>query len=302
MPEPSSRPQYSYVAYIDESGDPGLRRVKPHYSDGSSEWLIVAAAVISADNEPQVGRWVQSITANFRNHQRYGVHFADLNEAKKRAVCSAVATLPLRLFVVASNKKNMEGYKNPFAEKIPSDNWFYCWMTRLLLERVTLFVRENAKERYREARLLKLEYSNRGGLSYGQMNAYYEWLKMRSKAGQLVLPLGDLCWETMHRELFHVFNHNERLGLHLADIAAGAFFKAADKYDTGGCDPQFARLLSPRMARHPDGTAGLVAGYGLKLMPSLRKAKLDADQSAIFLEYGYPKQWWAPDPTTPTGS
>ncbi|WP_372914764.1 DUF3800 domain-containing protein, partial [Sandarakinorhabdus sp.] len=136
-----SNPSYGYVAYIDEAGDDGLRAVKPLVMpNGSSEWLILSAVVIRAENQAKVTDWVNAINAEFRNHQRPDIHFAGLSPGKRVIVCKMMAELDARYFVVASNKKNMQGYQNPFAGKIPSSNWFYCWMTRLLLERVTRFV------------------------------------------------------------------------------------------------------------------------------------------------------------------
>ena len=56
---------YSYVAYIDEAGDPGLRRVKPRDNPGSSEWFNLGAVVIRAENEPKVVPWVRDILYKF---------------------------------------------------------------------------------------------------------------------------------------------------------------------------------------------------------------------------------------------
>lgn len=54
----SDRPGYDYVAYIDEAGDPGLRRVKPDDVNGSSEWMMVSAVVMRAEHEAAVGGWI----------------------------------------------------------------------------------------------------------------------------------------------------------------------------------------------------------------------------------------------------
>lgn len=167
-----------------------------------------------------------------------------------------------------------------------------------MLERITHFVAADSAQRFEAPKFLKIIYSERGGISYSQVNAYYTYLKMRSSAGQLVLPMGDLNWSVMRRELLEVRGHKERAGLHLADVVAGAFFKACDVYDTGRCDPQFAKQLRDRMARHPDRRDGQIAGYGVKLMPGFKRANLRKDQEVIFRYYGYPKQWWAPDPST----
>jgi hypothetical protein len=289
----------AYVVYIDEAGDTGLTRVKPLDERGASEWLILGAVVVRIENDPLTHEWVQVLTRGFRGHQRFGIHFTDLNPAKKLLVCERMRDLPIRCFAMVSNKKNMKGYENPWAEQIPSKNWFYCWLTRLLLERVTDFVEADGVRRYGEPRPLKIIYSERGGISYDQMNAYYTWLSFKSSSGRLFLPLGDLKWSVMRRELLEVRGHNERAGLHLADAVASAFFKACDIYDTGGCDPQYAKLLEPRMGRIPDMLDGEIAGYGLKLMPGFRSSKMTRDQEKIFRFYGYPRQWWAPVPSTP---
>jgi hypothetical protein len=42
MPADHYIPEYHYVAYVDESGDPGLDTVKPIDPGGASEWLVVA--------------------------------------------------------------------------------------------------------------------------------------------------------------------------------------------------------------------------------------------------------------------
>lgn len=295
MSEPAANQRaYEYVAYIDESGDPGLTKVKPLHPKGSSEWLIVSAAVVSRKHELETVKWVQAMMSRLKNHQRRGIHFADLNAAKKSFVCADLANRPVRLFVIASNKKNMQGFENPFAERVSMDaNWFYCWLTRLLLERVTYWIEKRSLADFGSPRKAKLEYSVRGGLSYSQLNAYFELLRI--KAGDLFLPLGQIHWSAIDRDLIEVHNHEDRAGLQLADITASAFFKACDRYDTGACDPQFARLLSSRMARDPDRLSGQVCGFGVKLMPKWSEAKLLPEQQVIFRSYGYPgKQWWDP--------
>lgn len=286
---PSITPRYDYIAYIDEAGDDGLRAVKPRTVPGSSEWLILSAVVVRACNESKVSAWVEDIRSGFRSRQSRALHFADLSPANKAATCAKVSQLDVRCFVVASNKKNMEGYTNPDAGKIPSQCWFYCWMTRVLLERVTRFVLQHSMKEFGEPRYVRVEYSARGGLRYSQMHAYYEWLRM--KKYKSFLPWGRIYFEVLHMNLLRVYPHLEREGLQLADVISSAFFKACDKRDTGGCDPQFAKLLKGRMARE----RGSIAGFGVKLLPNLTRANLDSDQSEIFRFYGYPRQWWDPE-------
>ncbi|WP_158916220.1 DUF3800 domain-containing protein [Caulobacter sp. S45] len=295
MPNADAPPNYDYVAYIDESGDPGITRVKPLDERGSSEWLIVAAVVVAASREAQLSAWNGTLMSTLNSRQMREVHFAKLNPTRKLQACEHVASLPVRCFAVASNKQNMRGWRNPFAEKIRSDNWFYCWMTRLLLERVTHWAEHRSLKDYGEIRKVKLVYSERGGLSYSQMNAYYSWL--RSKGENQFLTAGNLVYETMDMRLLEVQNHTGHDGLKMPDIVASALFKAADRWDTGACDPRFAKALAPRMARWPEPN-GAIAGYGVKLMPTLGKLinKTQSEQLEIFRHFGYPDQWRAGSP------
>lgn len=290
MTSTSELPEFKYIAYIDESGDPGIKRVKPIDPNGSSEWLVVSAVVVASHREPEIAGWISDLRGKLNSHQLKDIHFQKLQPARKLIACNHVAGLPVRCFVVASNKQNMRGYSNPFAEKIPSDNWFYCWLTRLLLERVTHWVENKSNADHGATHRVKLVYSERGGLRYSQMNAYYEWL--RHKGDKPFLPLGNLVWDTMDVRLMEVRNHASHDGLKLPDIVASAFFKAIDIHDTHACDPQFAKALGPRMARHPEPN-GKISGYGLKLMPKWGVLKVEDSQREIFRHYGYPAQWWA---------
>ena len=293
MDEQESR--YDYIAYIDEAGDPGLNKVKPLSVPGSSEWLVISAALIPAEVEDEVKEWVQEMMTAMNSRQLHDIHFQKLNPSRKALLCSMLAQKRVRLFAVVSNKQNMQGYQNPRAAEVPSDNWFYCWMTRVLLERLTHCVAHASLKRYGTVRKVKLEFSERGGLSYSQMSAYYEWINIKSVGGKipLYLPWGTVDFRVLGRSLLKVYSHRDRAGLRLADIVASAFFKAVDVHDTRACDPQFAKLLSPVMAKSPDTKQ--VAGYGVKLMPSwkvLDKFKVPTEQREILIHFGYPRQWW----------
>jgi hypothetical protein len=289
-------PTYDYVAYIDEAGDPGLNKVAPRTPGGSSEWIVIAAALIPAQLESEVGGWISDLMTAMNSHQMRDLHFQRLSASRKALACRLLAEKNVRLFSIISNKQNMQGWTNSRAAQIPSDNWFYCWLTRILLERVTVSVHAAAMKRYGESRRVKLEYSARGGLRYSQMHAYYEWLRIKSASGKVAqyVPFGDFQYSVLHPDLMRVYNHTERDGLKLPDIVASAFFKAVDSYQTKACDPTFAKLLTPKMARSPD--TDQIAGFGVKLLPNwktLDRFHVPASQRTILRHFGYPTdEWW----------
>lgn len=287
--------EYDYIAYIDEAGDPGLRFVKP-VDDRGSAWFIISAVVVRADRESEVPGWASNAIAKLKLHQTKSLHFRKLDDLRKTIVCQHIADLPVRCFVMASNKKNMRRWRNPFAEKramtlvgaLPNANWFYYWCSRILMEKVSEFVFEDSMKRYGEPRRVKLEFSENKSLRYDEIAVYFDLLKMHNMAGTQTVKTDDIDWRVMSRDLVQRYPHTERAGLQLADTVASAFLKAADIYDTG-CEPQYAKLLAPRMARKPDTKDGKVAGYGVKLMPwTLKRAKLPTtQQEEIFRFYGY---------------
>ena len=152
----------------------------------------------------------------------------------------------------------------------------------MLLERITHFVGSHSRSHHGGIKRVKVEYSQRGGLRYSQMKAYYEWIREKSRAGNMFIKSGDMEWETLHPHLLKVWPHETRAGLKLADTVAGAFFQACDNLDSGPCNSSLAERLSDRMARVPDRMSGQAAGYGVKLIPNFRTAKLSSDQERFF--------------------
>lgn len=298
---------YEYVAYIDESGDPGLSVVRPLDPAGSSEWLVVSCVVIRRENENKADSWLTQMRSRFRNFKAPDIHFYKLTDHNKHAACALIARRPVCIFSVCSNKKNMRGYTNPFAEMRSLDrNWFYCWLTRVLLERVSHFVLADSLIRHGSPKYVKLVFSNRGGMSYSQLKAYFELLKLQGNVGGLYINTGRVYFETINRNLVEIFPHEALAGLKLADIAASAFFKSCDVYNTHACDMRYAATLKPRVAciefqgRGDSEPYRTYSGYGLKILPSFNGAKLRPDQQEIFRHYGYPRQWWDPTPPTPS--
>src|SRR5687767_1460441 len=139
-----SLPEHKFIAFLDEAGDPGLKRVRPIDPVGASEWLVLGAALFRAEKEAQSVDVIKQLLGELRLRQRNHLHFRDLNPERKLAVCQSIRNLEARFFVLASNKKNMRGHRNPRAEKVRSNQWFYNWCVRLLLERITDYVEKRS--------------------------------------------------------------------------------------------------------------------------------------------------------------
>ena len=279
-------PDPYYVAFIDEAGDAGLKSVRPIDPVGATEWLCLGAVVIRAKHEPEMTNWVQTILSKVGS-KRTDLHYRYLSAPQKRIALGELAQLPLRGFVLASNKKNMRRHRNERAERVGAQQWFYNYCLRLLLERVTDFCYRHAVKDRASNRFVKIQYSKRDIHSYAQTAAYHELLKMQAKAGALVLQKRRIMWEVIDWRLAQPVLHADSPGAQLADLVTSAFYQAADTLPPTKWNNEFARLLEPIMAKEN----GSCMDYGVALQPTPTwKAKLTDEQREIFEFYGY-KFW-----------
>jgi hypothetical protein len=86
------KPPIGYIAYIDEAGDDGIKKIRTESETGASEWLVISAVVIHADNEPHVVSWLKdTIARQKRGHQIQHLHFYKLDHAGKITACRSLS-------------------------------------------------------------------------------------------------------------------------------------------------------------------------------------------------------------------
>lgn len=285
---PDTLPPYYYVAFIDEAGDPGISKVRPRDSNGASEWLMIGGILVEAKRELEPVTWVRTILDTIDMKQKRELHFRDLDEWRKPLVCSAMSALPLRAFVLASNKKNMRGHTNPRAEAkanpLTAKQYFYNYCARLILERITDYVFRHSMRYYGEPKRVKIIFSQRGGHSYGHTISYGEMLKQQSRSQTTLLNKRTINWQVVDIRLYEVLEHRAHAGLQLADVIASSFYQAADVLPPTDWNPVFAKLLKPRMAMEN----GTCVDYGVAFQPTPPwRGNLTKKQQEIFEYYGY---------------
>lgn len=280
----SPAPDYEFIAYIDEAGDPSLKRVRPIDKVGGTEWFVLSAVLVRRENDQEAVRWVSAINRQLGSMNDHVIHFKDLTAENKLIASKQVASLPIRIFAVASNKKNMRGYKNPKAEQFNRQQWFYNWMFRILAERVTDYCLRFARDKELERKHVKFVFSKTGGHSYSQTAAYTELMKYQARGGKMILQRRTPKWEVMSWKLVEDYPHYKRAGLQLSDVTASSFYHAVDNLDTGPCNSAYAEALESRVAFDENGRAD----YGLVLQPHRDwEVDITEDQRSIFRYYGY---------------
>ena len=277
---------YGFVAYIDEAGDHAPRIISAPGGPGVSEWFVLAAYVISSERESSLGTLKSAALAKFGYTQRTDIHFKDLNARRRAIVCDEVANHDCRLFVAISNKKNMQGYENRRPQHDP--DWFYKWMLRLLLERVSRFCRRRADLEERASRTVKMVLSRNGRLDYDRFKEYLALLREQSVLGTTFNKVGEIQWDVIDLDHFSAIDHKGEAGLQFADVVASAFYQAVALNRNGECSPEHAIMLMPRMYT----VRSEYLGFGVKPLPTPRMMGLALAQRRLFEAYGYPSNRW----------
>ncbi|MDE2364263.1 MAG: DUF3800 domain-containing protein [Hyphomicrobiales bacterium] len=255
-----------YVAYIDEAGDDGIKKIRTKTEPGGSEWMVISAVVLHAENDPRAIAWLRDMIASTGSHQIKHLHFHTLDHAGKIAVCKTLAEKDCYLFSTISFKPTMEGRKNEAAEKvnINKNARFYAWMSRLLLEQVTNFIGQRTFLDYGETTKLRIEFSDRGGLVIDQFRNYFSYLNNQSLTNSLWIDGYDLDWSVVDTRQMFAFANKDRAGLQLADTVASAFYCGLEQLSANPPNPEYAQLLERRIARDDRRTLN---GCGIKFMP-----------------------------------
>ena len=260
-------PRVGYIAYIDEAGDDGIKKLRTATEGGASEWMVISALVVHASNDLHVLPWLKDMISRTNSHQIKHLHFHTLDHESKLAICRCLAEKEVYLFSVISYKKTMEGRINKAAERvnINKSSRFYCWMSRLLLEEVTNFIGKRTFIDYNEITKLKVVFSDRGGLVIEQFRNYFSYLQNQSITESLYINEYNLDWSVVDTKEMYCFANKDRAGLQLADTVASSFYCGLEQLSaTAPPTSEYAKMLMRRMATDDRRS---IHGCGVKFMP-----------------------------------
>lgn len=267
---------YSYVAYIDESGDDGLGvTFRASGVQGASNWLVISAFIVRQSLDLQCVSCRDEILAALPKKKSRQLHFADLNHAQKLFAAQRVAQKRSRAISILSNKTMIPA--GTYVDK----NQLYFYVARHLIERISWLCRDHrfhapAQEREGDGRV-RIVFSRRGGMSYPDFKAYL----LRLKADKTV----QIHWPVVDIEGISAQDHSTRAGLQLADVIASGFAAAVERDNFGNCEWRFAETLKP-IAYQRNGN---YLSYGVKTLPWLHEMELTPDQKRfadLFKESG----------------
>jgi hypothetical protein len=233
-----------YRIYIDEAGDRG---VKP----SSSSYFVVSAIVVDDAVEMTLRTELAALQQALGRHPGQVIHFRNLTHSQKlKATQDIAASQIATVSNVIVCKRHLCSTAIPgSAPFIANADPMYLWTVRLLLERLSWWVRDH------------------GG---GSSVLTFSHIK-RFKAQKLhdYRDLLQACPTTIHWPSFdgHRFHFDAPQAIELlqfADVTASATFAAVEPDNYGNTEIRYLNELSPSLYRR---STGPITTYGLNVFP-----------------------------------
>jgi hypothetical protein len=256
---------HSYIAYIDESGDDGLsgnyRQVGTR--GGSSQWLTISASVWRYSLDADAVSWRNEIRSRLGSQaQKKPLHYKHLGHNQRLMAAQILAEKPLRSICVSSYKPLIP------AETYCEKNQLYFYMSRYVLERLSWLCREFRPRVPEGDGRVKIVFSRRGGMSYGDFRDYMNLLRIAEDPGI------SINWAVIDIDAIEAVDHSQRAGLQIADLVASSITAGLEADIYGNCEKRYAEVLKPRMYYRK----GNYLSYGVKLVPRWEKIPLTKQQ------------------------
>jgi hypothetical protein len=256
---------HTYLAFIDESGDDGLKAPfrGPGSQGGSSRWLVLSACVIRAVNSHDAVNWRDEIRSKMPEKQARDLHFARLNHGQKVAAVRILATKPVRTISVIASKEHLQS--RAFGAK----NQLYFFMARYLIERLSWLCRDFRRLAPEGDGRVAITFSRRGGMQYDAFRSYLTGLHGNRDSDVRI------HWPVIDIDAVDARDHSTSACLQLSDIVASSFSAGFEPDRYGNCEPRYSQMLKP--ITYSRGHNYL--SYGVKIVPNPEICMLSEDQA-----------------------
>ncbi|WP_425999587.1 DUF3800 domain-containing protein [Caulobacter sp. DWR1-3-2b1] len=261
---------FSYVAYIDESGDEGFV-FKPFPERASSQWFVLSALMIPAWMDVAEVRNLHQTIGPIESNRGSPIHFHKLSHEQRVTICASIGASNFKTISICIDKTRItnaslaEGYA------------LYFYATRYLLERASWLARDELGQVKGGDGKVKFIFSNRSRMSYDDLKDYVDKLRTRSDV--------SVHWPAVDSGLITTKAHKDLVGLRAVDCVASGIRFGLELSNYGFCEDRYARLLAPSVYQR----GGKTRPYGMKFFPSVPDIEPHRDDRYKWLNDLFPK-------------
>lgn len=244
-----------FTVVIDESGDVGLEDVLEDPSHGPTQYFCMCATIFREDNRDLISEALEPLK-NYKG----AVHAAKMGHFEKVQACRVIASLPVGMLGVISNKLSLLEYL-PEARKTPTH--YYNKVAQYLFEKLGSLL--GSLKITKESVFIRLEARDQ---QYSSLLSFIEKIQ-NSPLDHRALPMRNI-----DRFSISTVKKRDDLAMALSDIGAHALFCAVrrDAKNFALTETRYLRELSPIFM---SGKDGMILPNGIKPIHSIKKLGLD---------------------------
>jgi hypothetical protein len=236
----------THRVYIDEAGDRGLK-----FGNGSTRFFTVGAVIVRDDDEASVRQQLAVLRSELGRAPGDTLHFQKLTHTHRRRACRTLADLgTVTVATVTICKRTITDPATGSATQIATADGMYLYALRMLLERVSWFIRDSPDAGTGLVTIAHLKRFTRAHL-----DDYVA--KLRSSSS-------NVAWASFGDHPFKISTPGILDMLQVADIAVSGVFKALEPDKFGETERQYLERLAPAIYRR----GGKPTTYGLKVFPA----------------------------------
>jgi hypothetical protein len=229
--------------YVDESGDRGR-------APGSSNHFIVSAVIVLDANDAAVRAELSAAKQSIGLNPANVLHFRKLSHGRQVRLCREVANFSIAAITnVIVCKRHIGPFQGGGMPYITQPDPLYLWACRLLLERVSWYIRDNG-----------------GGTSIVTIAhlTRFKSQKLHDYRQALFHSNTEIHWASFDGHPFR-FNYPSKVEiLQIADTTASAIGKAVEP-SFGIVEDRYLTELAPKLYRYG---SSWITSYGLKVFPA----------------------------------
>jgi hypothetical protein len=244
--------------YIDESGDEGI-------GTGGTRWFILGAVIVDDSINLQTSEMIVRVREKLGKDPKATIHWTKIrNHDKKLYICQELVSEDWKFACVITDKThdyvlNSDGL---------FEKWhLYSYSTRLLLERLSWFARDNGREK------AKLVFEKRTNMDYTALKNYLAYLHDWQ-------PPTQVEWDFVDWQNPIILSKEKSRLLQASDIVCGALSDALERSKLGNIEPRYILGLKDRFYRRGNN----LFSYGMKFL----QVKGD-----VISQYGAEYDWLA---------
>lgn len=254
-----------YTLLVDESGEPGLQKVRSAEEDGASPYMTFGAVIFPNSERKTLEAKLAELTERIGKKD---LHCSKLRHEQQVFFAKEIVQYRLRFFGSVSYKDTLEKYKEDISA---DDKRYYNKCAQYLLERVGWFL---------ETRNIDKSDVD---IIFERRNSDYDMMRnfLRVVQGN---PIRRMSKKLIHLNVSAIEpkTKTEEPLLQIADLVAHALFKCVDKHEDnfGIVEPRYLREIASRFFGDPKDNR--ILGAGLYCVHSTREVKLHDDVRELF--------------------